>query len=144
MRPFLEPVVEAKFAAYPRAAKQRLLAIRELIFTVAERVDGVGQLQETLKWGEPAYLTSNGSGSTIRMDWKSKHPDQIALYFNCQTNLVESFRMMFPHEFGYEGNRALLLPVAKAAPKHALALCIEAALTYHVRKRSPARRVSHR
>lgn len=136
MTPFLNPGVEAKFAAYPRAAQNRLLELRELVFAVAERTAGVGELEETLKWGEPAYLTRNGGGSTIRMDWKPEHPDQCALYFNCQTTLVETFRTMFPTDFVYEGNRALVLPVTGAAPRDALALCIEAALTYHARRRA--------
>jgi len=139
--PFLDPSVEAKFAAYPREARKRLLELRELVFAVAERVAGVGQLEEALKWGEPAYLTKSGSGSTIRMDWKDKHPDHYALYFNCQTSLVESFRTMFPNDFVFEGNRALVLHVGGVAPQDSLALCIEASLTYHVRKRALARRV---
>jgi len=134
MTPFLYPEVEAKFAAYPLAARKRLLELRELVFAVAERTAGVGELDEALKWGEPAYLTRNGAGSTIRMDWKPKHPDQYALYFNCQTTLVGTFRTMFPSDFVFEGNRALVLPVAAAAPQDVLALCIEAALTYHARR----------
>lgn len=136
MTPFLTPDVEAKFAAYPRAAQKRLLELRELVFAVAGRTAGVGELEETLKWGEPAYLTRNGAGSTIRMDWKPKHPDRCALYFNCQTTLVETFSTMFPNDFVFEGNRGLVLPVTGAAPLDALALCIEAALTYHIRKRA--------
>ena len=141
MTPFQDPSVKAKFAAYPLPAKKHLLALRELIFAVARRTDGVGEVEEVLKWGEPAYLTKSGSGSTIRMDWKVKRPDYYALYFNCQTNLVESFRTMFPSDFVFEGNRALLLPVAGAAPQDALALCIEASLIYHARKTPFKRRV---
>ncbi|TDP62739.1 DUF1801 domain-containing protein [Roseateles toxinivorans] len=140
MTPFLNPGVEAKFAAYPRAAQKRLLELRELVFAVAERTPGVGELEETLKWGEPAYHTRNGAGSTVRMDWKPRHPDQYALYFNCQTTLVETFRTMFPNDFVFEGRRALVLPVNGAAPQDALALCIEASLTYHARKRAAKHR----
>ncbi|MBT9500479.1 MAG: DUF1801 domain-containing protein [Burkholderiaceae bacterium] len=136
MTPFRDPDVEAKFAAYPRAARQRLLELRELVFAVAERTPGVGELEETLKWGEPAYLTKNGGGSTVRMDWKPRHPDQYALYLNCRTTLVETFRTMFPNDFVFEGDRALVLPVTGAAPQDALALCIEASLTYHARQRA--------
>lgn len=49
---------------------------------------GAGEIEETLKWGEPADMTKNGAGSTIRLDWKPKHPDHYALYFNCKTTPV--------------------------------------------------------
>lgn len=138
MRPFTHPQVAAKFDAYPTKARTGLLALRELVFQVAATTDGAGEVDETLKWGEPAYATRNGNGSTIRMDWKPKHPDQYAMYFNCQTHLVESFRAMFPHDFRFEGNRALVFPLDAKIPKDALAMCIAASLTYHVRKKAEA------
>ena len=49
--------------------------------------------EETLKWGEPSYLVKNGS--TIRIDWKSKTPDQYAMYFKCTSKLVPVFRSLF-------------------------------------------------
>ena len=71
-----------------------------MILTTAATTQGVGELQETLKWGEPAYVTAEtGSGSTIRIDWKKSEPDQYAMYFNCNTNLVATFRTLFPHDF---------------------------------------------
>lgn len=85
-----------------------------------------------MKWGEPAYLTSStGSGSTIRIDWKKKRPSEFAIYFNCQTSLVETFRTVFPNEFKFEGNRVLVFCAAEPLPRDALAYGIAAALTYH-------------
>jgi Domain of unknown function (DU1801) len=128
------PLVAEKFAAYPTSARAQLLRVRALIFSTAAH-QNVGVLEETLKWGEPSYLTSESkAGSTIRMDWKPKKPEQIALYFNCQTNLVESFRTRFPNTFRYEGNRALVLDLATALNEKPLAACIAYALTYHRRK----------
>ena len=54
----------------------RLMTLRALIFDVAAKTDGVGALDETLKWGEPAYLTRSKSGSTIRLGWKASAPDE--------------------------------------------------------------------
>ena len=63
----MNPTVGKIFAAYPPKLRKRLLAVRQMIFDVAKRTEGVGKLQETLKWGEPAYVTAaTGSGSTIR------------------------------------------------------------------------------
>lgn len=69
-RPFANLAVAAHFAAYPSDVRRRMMALRELIFTTAAATDGVGELEEVLKWGEPDYLTSKSrSGSTIRIDW---------------------------------------------------------------------------
>ena len=53
------------------------------------------------------------------------------MYFNCQTTLVETFRTLFPNEFRFEGNRAIVFNASDAVPTDALAFCIAAALTYH-------------
>lgn len=138
MTPFQDPAVARIFDAYPPGIRRRLLALRELIFRTAASIDGVGPLQETLKWGEPAYVTAeSGSGSTLRIDWKRKAaPSQYAMYFHCQTSLVESFRTMFPHDFVYEGNRAIVFEQSQVLKTDALRLCIGAALTYHSSRKS--------
>ncbi|WP_439586778.1 DUF1801 domain-containing protein [Hydrogenophaga sp.] len=134
MRPFTNAAVAARFEAYPPQARRRLQALRELIFRTAATTAGVGEIEETLKWGEPAYLTPNRSGSTVRIDWKHKDPCHCAMYFNCQTQLVDTFRTLFPHDFRFEGRRALLLPLEGKLPEDALAFCIAASLTYHLKK----------
>ena len=139
MTPFHSAAVEARFQAYPPAARRDLLALRELVLGVARTTPGVGPIEEALKWGEPAYLTPNGAGSTVRMDWKPKAPDAYALYFNCKTTLVDTFRTLFPHDFVFEGNRALVFQVGSTPPADALRLCVAAAFTYHASKRGLAR-----
>ena len=47
--------VEAVFRAYPKPVKAKLLALRRLIFDTARATEGVGALEETLKWGQPSY-----------------------------------------------------------------------------------------
>ena len=123
------------FDAYPAAVKARLLALRRLIFETAKATKGVGALEETLKWGQPSYLTpETGSGSTIRIDQVKPAADQVAVYFHCQTNLVETFRELYP-ELSYSGNRAILLDVAGKLPEVALRHCVGLALSYHLNKR---------
>ncbi len=62
--------VAAVFAGFPERVRRRLLEVRDLIFETAADIEGVGPLTETLKWGEPAYLTgATGSGTTIRLGW---------------------------------------------------------------------------
>ena len=58
--------VTAVFNSYPQKVKAKLLFLRQLIFDTAESIEGVGEIEETLKWGEPSYLTPiSKSGSTI-------------------------------------------------------------------------------
>ena len=130
--------VEAVFDAYPRPVKAKLLALRRLIRDTAKATKGVGALEETLKWGQPSYLTpETKSGSTIRIDQVKPEPGQYAVYFHCQTNLVETFRELYP-ELRYEGNRCIMLDAQEKVPEAALRHCVALALTYHLGKRKGA------
>ncbi|HEX5738080.1 MAG TPA: DUF1801 domain-containing protein [Hydrogenophaga sp.] len=132
MTPFQSTAVAQVFEAYPPAMRRKLLALRELIFRAAASTPGVGELEETLKWGEPAYLTTRSkSGSTVRIAWKKSRPTEYAMYFNCQTTLVDTFKSLFPNDFQFEGNRAIIFHASQAVPSDALAFCVAAALTYH-------------
>ena len=133
MRPFQNPAVAAKFEGYPPAVRRKLLALRELVFRTAAATPGVGVIEETLKWGEPAYVTPNKAGSTVRIDWKSKEPGHYAMYFHCRTGLVETFRSLFPQDFKFDGNRALVFAIDDRVPIDALAWCVAASLTHHLK-----------
>src|SRR4030088_1730046 len=129
------PAVDAVFSAYPKPIKAKLRGLRRLIFDTAKTTEGVGALQETLKWGQPSYLTSESkSGSTIRIDQVKAETGQVAVYFHCQTNLVETFRELYP-ELRYSGNRAILIDAGDRLPDAELRHCVALALTYHLSKR---------
>jgi hypothetical protein len=124
----------AVFDSYTPALRTKLLALRQLILETAAQTEGVGTLQETLKWGEPAYVTvQTKSGSTVRIDCK-KNQERYAIYFNCNTTLVDTFRSMFPGTFSFEGNRAIVFNLGDKLPKKELTFCIAMALTYHLKK----------
>ncbi len=133
------PAVDGIFGAYPRPVKAKLLALRRLILDTAKTTKGVGALEETLKWGQPSYLTTESkSGSTIRIDQVKAAAGQVAVYFHCKTNLVETFRELYP-ELRYSGNRAILLDAADKLPEAELRHCVALALTYHLSKRKTVR-----
>jgi hypothetical protein len=137
---FSDPAVDAVFNAYPAPLKPKLLALRRLIFDTAKATTGVGALHETLKWGQPSYLTPESkSGSTIRIDQVKSAANQYAIYFHCQTDLVETFRELYPTEFSYGGNRCILLDAKQKLPEPALRHCVALALTYHLNTRKPTR-----
>ena len=128
--------VQAAFEAFPPEARHRLVEIRTIILDLAAADDRIGAITEALKWGEPAYLTAaTGSGSTIRLGYPRGRRDCATIYFICHTPLVAEFREQFGDRFGYEGNRAVLLPVAGEVERVALAIMLSAALTYHLRAR---------
>ena len=78
--------VEEVFQNHPDPMWQKLMFLRHLVLETASEIEGVNKLQETLKWGEPSYLTKKGS--TIRLGWKESKPNHYAMYFNCKTKLV--------------------------------------------------------
>lgn len=132
--PFASDAVAAVFATFAPAVRKRLMRLRALIFETAAATEGVGALEETLKWGEPAYLTpATKSGTTVHIN-RTKADGGYALYVNCQTDLVESRRQRYP-QLAYDGTRAILFEAASEPDEDALRHCIAMALTYHRRKR---------
>lgn len=129
--------VSAVFDTYPAPIRKRLLSIRDLIFTVARETPQAGKVEETLKWGEPAYLTRHPkSGSTIRLAWKQSTPSKYMIYFNCKTTLIQRFKEIFGDIFQYEGKRGIVLDINDKPHNKFLAYCIELALTYHTKKKN--------
>ena len=131
-----DPGVRTAFENYPEEIRDRLLALRRLILETAAQTQGVGDLEETLKWGQPSYLTSaTKAGSTIRIDRTRSEAGHYAMYFHCQTNLISTFREVYPDTFTYEGNRSILFEPEGDIPEAELRHCISMALTYHLRKK---------
>jgi len=129
--------VASVFDGYPTRIRRKLLALRHLILETAASTEGVGEIEESLKWGEPAYLTNKPkSGTTIRIGWKPSTPTRYAMYVHCQTNLIERYRELFGDYFAFEGNRAIVFEADEAVAMDQLAMCITMALTYHSQKRA--------
>ena len=119
----VDPKAEAVFEKYRGEIKLKLLKLRKLIIDSAIEIDGIQQLEETLKWGEHSYLTKKGS--TIRIDWKPRTPNQYAIYFKCTSKLVETFKTVFKDQFNFEGNRAILFQLDESVPEKELKTCIK-------------------
>ena len=95
MKRFDDPQVEAKFGSYAAGQRERLLELRDMVFETAAATPGVGAITEVLKWGQPSYQTyETNSGTPLRID---AHPaGGVALYVNCQSDLIEQFRLHYP------------------------------------------------
>lgn len=123
------------FESYPDDVRVRLMHLRQLILDVALASTQIDDLEETLKWGEPSYLAKGGS--TVRIAWKKVRPEHYAMYFNCNTKLVDTFRELYSDTFRFEGNRAIVFHVQDAMPEEAIKHCIALSLQYHKLKNLP-------
>lgn len=131
--PTLPTDVASAFAGYPEPIRADLLRLRRLVLDSAAELEHVGPIEETLRWGQPSYLTTTSmSGSTIRLAPApvDSHYD-YGMYFICRTNLIESFKHMFGDKFTYEGTRGILFEVDQVIPEEELKECVAIALTYH-------------
>jgi hypothetical protein len=132
----INPDVEAVFNSYPEKIKSKLMFLRRLIFETAASIEDIGEINETLKWGEPSYLTPiSKSGSTIRIAWKESKKEQYSMFFKCTANLVPAFKEKFPQKFKFEGNRCIDFNLDDDVPVKELKQCIALALTYHRNKK---------
>lgn len=129
------PNVTEVFEGYPKEIKPKMLHLRELVLSAASEMNGLEILEETLKWGEPSYLAKHGS--TVRMDWKEKKPDQYAIYFKCTSKLVPTFKAIYKDIFQFEGDRAIVFKLDEKIPEAELKHCISMALSYHKVKHLP-------
>jgi len=138
MEAFQQPEVEAVFDAYPTGLKARLLHLRQQIFFVAAKNDRIGPLTETLKWGQPSYLTAQSkSGVTVRIDRikqkSGQTEEEYGMFVHCQTSLVSTWRDLYTGSLDFDGNRCIRFTATEDPPEDALRHCIGMALTYHLK-----------
>ena len=135
MTKMIKPEIATIFNTYPKPIREKLMYLRQLVLDTSSEEQEVGEIQETIKWGEPSYMAK--AGSTIRLGWKSSNPAQYAMYFHCKTKLVDTFKELYAERLKFEGNRAILFGENDEIPVDALKQCIFLALTYHRRKNLP-------
>lgn len=112
--------------------RTRLAKLRTLILILAQEMEGVGQIEESLKWGQASFATVRPkSGTPIRIDGNANE-DTYSLFVPCSTSLISGFRETHPGMFDYHGNREIRLDLNAPLPKAELSLFITAALTYYL------------
>lgn len=72
----MDKAIKTHFNEYPDDVRERLKELRSLIFELCSDLV-LGDVEESLKWGEPSYSVK--TGSPIRIDWKLKSPKQLFL-----------------------------------------------------------------
>ena len=126
--------IKQQVDTYPKNARTLFIKIRTLIYDVVNE-EQLGEVSESLKWGEPSYAVIKGS--PMRMSWKAKYPQQISLYFNCNTTLIETFNELYADALQFKGNREIVIPFSSPIPQDELKDCISMALRYHRIKHLP-------
>jgi hypothetical protein len=127
-------VIQNKLSQYPANISTALNALRKLIYSLVDELE-LGDIEETLKWGEPSFKVK--TGSPIRIDWKAATPDNYYLFFNCQTKLVDTFRELYSDVLELQGNRAIVLTLNQPLPEAKIKHCLTLALTYQKVKHLP-------
>jgi len=135
MNKITDQAVAEVFESYPPVVRKKLLELRKLIYEAAAQDAAIGELEECLKWGEPAYLAKKGSA--VRINWKPSSPDYFFVYFHCQTTLIETFKELYDDSFSYQDNRALVFNLDDKIPVAPLKHCISLSLNYHRIKHLP-------
>jgi len=130
MTPFATDQVAAAFAAIPPEQRAGLLRLRALVFDVAQTLHESPEVQETLKWGQPAYLTPKGS--TIRLGVPKA--GGFGLYVHCQSRLIPEYLTAFPDTDRIEGTRAVVFHDEHEIDEDRHGWLIARALTYHQKR----------
>ena len=135
MNGIIDSELARAFEGYPEPMGENLLGLRQLILDTASETKGVRSVEETFKWGETSYIAKGGS--IIRIGRREKRPDQIAIYFSCNTSLVDTFKALYGDVFNLGGKREIVFRENDDLPIEPLRHCISLALTYHRIKRLP-------
>ncbi|MEH6402647.1 MAG: DUF1801 domain-containing protein [Sneathiella sp.] len=126
--------VAAVFQSFPDEARQKLLSVRQLIFDLSNESDTVGDIEETLKWGVPSYLTKHPkSGTTIRLQWLPASR-QYGIFVHCQTSLIADFKEQYQFSLKFDKNRGILFEEKEDFPEPIIKKFVSNALTYHSKK----------
>ncbi len=121
-------IIESVINEYPTHVKQYANQIYDIIYNVA-RKNNLGNVEESLKWGEPSFKVKGGS--PIRFDWKANTPNNFYIFFICNTTLVETFRTLYSPVLEFQDNRAIVLDISKELPIDIIEDCINIAFNYH-------------
>lgn len=127
----LPPDIFDTIQHWPDTVQTRLTEMRTLFHEVARKAE-IGPLEESLKWGQPAWRPRKPrTGSTLRMGWTPAQPDRIALFVDCKTDLAARFGAVFPDTCHNDGRRELSFDLATGLHAEALWHLAHATFTYH-------------
>ncbi|KEJ89461.1 hypothetical protein [Sulfitobacter donghicola] len=119
---------------WPALQQKQFEEIRKLILAAAKDAN-VGPVEESLKWGQPAWRPKRPrQGSTLRLNWQGIPSHPLVLYVDCKTTLSATMREIYPTEFEYEKNRGLGLPDGSPLPLQAIDHLARLTFCYHQKR----------
>ena len=131
----LSPEIRDQIARWPQAAQGHFHGARALALRAAQGAE-TGPLDETLKWGQPAWRPRRPrTGSTLRLNWSPARPDHLMAFVDCKTDLASLMSTRFPGQFENDGRRSLAFDLNAPLPQDAIAQLAHLTFTYHRRKR---------
>ena len=132
-RHFENPDVKAVFDGLPGGMRDTAMTLRDLIFDVAQDSPQVGRVEETLRWGQPSYLTPDTkSGSTLRIGLAKS--GGVAIFAHCATDIISTYAATFAGSDQIEGNRAVIFKDRPDIVPDRIRLLIFHGLTYHLKR----------
>lgn len=70
--------------------------------------------------------------------------EHYAMYVNCQTTLLDTYRELYADQLSFLGDRGLVVRVDEALPNAEVGHCVPLALRDHAdKKRLPVERATH-
>ncbi|MEM1037860.1 MAG: hypothetical protein AAGI12_00145 [Pseudomonadota bacterium] len=132
----MDAAVQKAFAALPPSASKILLQVRERILAQSTANATIGPVTETLKWGQPSYLTEKTqAGSTLRLS-TTKEDQKPAIFVHCQSGLADEIRDLYGDTLSVPDQRHVVLPHMMEDHAQTIDHVIALVLTHHARKRS--------
>lgn len=125
-----------EIAHWSEPAQQAMWTCRTLFHDIAADND-LGVLDETLKWGQPAWRPKRPrTGSTLRMMWNAQTPDRLALFVDCKTDLAARMQTLYPDLPDNDGQRQLGIDLTAPLPVQAIGHLAQMTFRYHLDRRS--------
>jgi hypothetical protein len=123
-------------ATWPGLAQHATWTCRTLFHDIADEND-LGGLNESLKWGQPAWRpVKPRTGSTLRMNWSPATPDHLAFFVDCKTDLAARMQDLYPDLPLNDGRRHLGVFLDAPLPEQAIAHLASMTFTYHLKRRA--------
>ncbi len=116
------------FQSWPPHVAKRAHDIRGIFVRIAEELQ-ISRLDESLKWGQPAWRPAKG-GTTLRMSWSSDCADEVGVFVDCKTDLCARMQYDFPDTFRYAPPRILFHVAEADLPSEALTQLARIAFCY--------------
>lgn len=105
--------------------------VRAMIMRIAQETNGIGEIVESIKWGQASFATAHPkSGTPVRIG-DNVEAGTYSVYISCSTSLISDFRDTHPDMFDYYGNREIRFDLKTPLPKRELFIFLSAALTYY-------------